>query len=240
MWRRVIRDYFAAFRWEKIKAGKQVVAWVNCFNFLFVLPLSWQIFSSAEATARFYLVMLPVIFTLFALSLYPAMLPKIMYLCPMSWEQRMEYLNKSRLVRILVPLVMLSVGVAILSGMGMVSWNFGVGVLLNEILFAVFAASVMNENGYGALDANGKRVVDWDSKTGILEGCMTFLVIITVFVYAGITWDITMPWWGSLLLIGIPTALELPIVIYFCRRWPENVKRVLWFESVQNISKERE
>ena len=61
-----------------------------------------------------------------------------------------------------------------------------------------------------------------------------------VFVYVGKEWDTTMPWWGSLLLVAIPAALELPIVIWFCRRWPENVRKVLWFESTQNISRERE
>lgn len=240
MWKRVIRDYFAAFRWEKIKTAYQKSNWWIFINLLFVLPGCWQVYSSAEASARFYLAMLPFAFSLLVLSLYPAMLPKIMYLCPMSWAQRMDYLNKSRWVRILVPLAMLSMGVAVLSCMGMAPWTFCIGVFSNQILFSVFSASVINENGYGALDVNGKRVMDMDSKTGILEGCMGIVAVFTVFGYAGITWDETMPWWGSLLLVAIPAALELPIVIWFCRRWPENVKKVLWFESTQNISKERE
>ncbi len=240
MWKRVIRDYFAAFRWEKIKAAYPMSNWLMFINLLFVLPGCWQIYSSAEASARYYLTMIPFVFTMFVLSLYPAVLPKIMYLCPMSWAQRMEYLNKSRWIRILVPLGILIVGMVVLSGMGMAPWTFCIGVFINQILFSVFTASIINENGYGTLDANGRRVMDMDSKTGILEGCMAIVAMFTVFVYAGITWDNAMPWWVSLLLIGIPTALELPMVIWFCRRWPENVKRVLWFESVQNISKERE
>lgn len=240
MWKRVIRDYFAAFRWEKIKAAYQKSNWWIFINLLFVLPGCWQIYSNAEASARFYLAMVPIAFSLFVLSLYPAMLPKIMYLCPMSWEQRMEYLNKSRWVRILVPLVILIVGLVVLSGMGMAPWTFCIGVFINQILFSIFSASVINENGYGALDVNGKRVMDMDSKTGIFEGGMGVVAVFTAFVYAGIIWDETMPWWGSLLLIAIPAALELPMVIWFCRRWPETVQRVLWFESTQNISKERE
>lgn len=241
MWKRVIRDYFAAFRWEKLKAGAKVGNWWMFVNFLFVLPVIWKIYEREGAWLQYYLVAMPFLFSLFVISAYPAVLPKMMYLCPMSPAERKEYMNKSRIVRIVIPMCLSLIGVGGLQMLGIGHWMLGLAFLANQLQFSIVAASIINQNGYGALDANGKRVVDMDSKGGILMGGILVIALITSSIHAGFAWDSTIPWWGWLLLIGIPTAMELPIVIWFCRHWPEAVEKALIYETaVKIVAKKKE
>jgi len=168
------------------------------------------------------------------LSIYPAVLPKILYLCPMSKHARKEYLEKSRVVRIgfASGISLCSIGIGVL--LGFTEWIYLASIFSNHFLLILVLASIINENGYGALDVNGKRVMDWDSKAGILEGCMIGIVTITAFIQTSIEWDDTSLLEGILLWV-IPATLELPIVVWFCKHWSENVERALCYETAVNI-----
>lgn len=234
MWKRVMRDYFAAFRWEKIKKAAKGGDWWMYPYFALVLPAGLQIFHNTKSAMTYFLVMLPILFGLFVLSIYPAVLPKIMYLCPMSKHARRDYLEKSRVVRIAIAsgISLISIGIVIL--LGITEWYYLAAIFSNHFLFALTMSSIINKNGYGTLDVNGKRVVDWDSKAGILEGCMLLIVLITAFIQTDVVWENTSLLGGVLLWI-IPAALELPIVVWFCKQWPENVERALCYETAVKI-----
>lgn len=237
MWKRVIRDYFAAFRWGKLKAGTEAGNWWMSIQFLFVLPVIWKMYEREGAWLQYYLVVVPLLFISFVLSLYPAVLPKIMYLCPVSPKERREYMNKSRIVRIVIPMCLSLIGVVIMGSLGNCHWILMLAVYTNHLFFAIFAASVTQ---YGTLDANGKRVIDMDTKVGILQGCMLVIAIITAFIQAGFAWDGNTGWVAWVLLCGIPTAIELPIVIWFCRHWPEAAEKAMLYETAVKIVAKKE
>ena len=240
MWKRVIRDYFAAFRWGKLKVGAAVGNWWLFVYFLFVLPVLWRTYERENAMLQYLAIMVPFLFSLFVISAYPAVLPKMMYLCPVSPGERQEYMNQSRIVRIVIPMCLSLIGIVVLQVLAIGHWMLGIAVLVNQLQFSIVAASIVNQNGYGALDANGKRVVDMDSKGGILMGAILVVALITSFIHAEVAWDNTVPWWGWLMLIGIPTAMELPIVIWFCRHWPESVEKALVYETAVDIVVKKE
>lgn len=234
MWKRVIRDYFAAFRREKLKEAAKTGNWWMYPYFALVLPACLQVFRDVQSTTAYFLVMIPILFSSFVLSVYPATLPKIMYLCPMSNSARKEYMEKSRVVRSAIAAGISLISITIVALLGVAEWIYLVAIFSNHCMFALVMSSIINENGHGTLDVNGKRVVDWDSKAGILEGCMLVIVMITAFIQASVEWEDTSLLEGSLLW-AIPAVLELPIVVWFCRHWSENVERALCYETAVNI-----
>lgn len=239
MWKRVIRDYIAAFRWERIKESQKVGNWWLYSYMAFVLPLSLQIFKEDQTTIKYFSVIIPILFCTFVIAIYPMVLPKIMYLCPMSKPARRRYLEQSRILRIAVVAGMSLISIIIMAMHGVSEWFYMISVFTNHVLFAVCMASTVNKNGYGTLDVNGKRVVDWDSKTGIFEGCMMVITLVTAYVQACVDWS-EASLVGGLLLLIIPTAVELPMVIWLSKRWPDNVERALCFETANTSCKERE
>lgn len=234
MWKRVIRDYFAAFRWEKSKEASKEGKWWMYPYVAFILPACLQVFRDAQATVAYFLVMIPILFSLFVLSVYPAMLPKIMYLCPMNKEARREYLEKSRVVRITIATGLSFFSVLVMALLGVTEWLYLVSVFSNHLMFTLVLTSVANEDDMGKLDANNQLAMNMDPKAGILWLCMLVIVIITAFIQADVEWeDISLL--EGILLWAIPAALELPIVVWFCRRWPENVERALFYETAVTI-----
>ena len=153
--------------------------------------------------------------------------------------ERRRYLEKSRVVRVAVVAGVSLISITVMAILGASEWFYMLSVFTNHFMLGVFMASVVNENGYGTLDSNGRRIVDWDSKTGIFEGCMMVVSIATAYIQASVNWKNTSIV-GGLLLLLIPLALELPMVIWLCRHWPENVERAICYEKAKKLCEERE
>lgn len=234
MWNRVIRDYFAAFRVGNLKEKIQFSNWWTFIYFLFLFPIIMQYLDTPGDIVRHFCIMIPLMYSVFVLTLHPAVMPKILYLCPMSKAARKEYMEKSRWMRIVVSSGVSLLGVIGLWIQGATPWLYGLAVLINLILFHIVFASIVNKNGYGTLDANGRRVMDMESKQGFMEGCMMLVTMITAIVQVAFPWG-ELLWWQGLLWIGIPTVIELPIVIWFLRHWPQMVERALQYETAVKL-----
>lgn len=238
MMRRVIRDYFAAFRWHKIKEENKANSLWMIIYFTFFLPLlTIKTMRSWEGILIFDFVTFPIIFCMFAEVLHPMALPKIMYLCPMSREMRRDYIVKAVFFRIAFPLTMGVLAVVILLLSGKCDWLCGIGILLNDITFCVFLGSGINTNRYGKKDENGQKTANMDSGNGIMELVMIVTTLLICLIYSSeLTSDTLLPVWGKAILIGVILFLSVPITIQYLKGWQKAVERAISYESCYMVN----
>ena len=139
MLQKVVRDYIGAFHWEKIKKtyknGAVSILWL--YTYLLILYPAIIDLNREDSIGlfRYYITVVPILFSVFTLTLAELRLPKQMLLCPLDENERKKYLYQLFTIRILVP-VLSGAAACILYGW----WNGGIGpkpVLTN--LFAVFS-----------------------------------------------------------------------------------------------------
>lgn len=89
---KVIRDYFDAYRWEKMKNMTKNGGWWTYFYIICIFPVILQVFDHVEFAACYYSVVLPMMWELLESQMLPMGLTKIQYLCPMEEKDRKHYL----------------------------------------------------------------------------------------------------------------------------------------------------
>lgn len=242
MMRRVIRDYFAAFRWQKMKEENQIGSLWMIIYFTFFLPLlTLKTMRSWEGLLIFNLVTFPIMFCIFAEVLHPMVLPKMMYLCPMSREIRREYIVKAGLFRIAAPLSLGILAVVILLISGKCDWLCGIGILLNDITFCTFVGSGINTNGYRKVRENGQRIFDMDSGNGVMEIVIIVTALLMCIIYSSeLTSDTPLPVWGKGILIGVVLFISVPITVHYLKGWRGAVERAISYESSYVANGQRE
>lgn len=228
MTQKVIRDYFAAFRFQKIKEAGGKNAWWCPVYFLSIAPLVLQVFESTTTMMSYYLIVLPIFFSVFASAVHKTKLPKIMYLCPMDTNQRKEYIIKSCTVRIAVSLMVDIVCVLILFLSGVAHLVMALGILLNSTLLSAVLGSGINANVYGTLLTNGT-----DSKTK-LEVLEVFIYIV-MFLAAMAQYFLLGAGYNGLaakiLSAGVPLLICLPMTVVYLTHWKESVERNMTYEG---------
>ena len=238
MTKRIIKDYFTAFRWSRVRETFANEQWWLFFYFLFCLPIACRYFDTRESTLAYLMVNIPFVFTLFAAPLHPAALPKLLYLCPMSKEMRKEYIVKACYIRVGFPIL---IGIAcgiILLWQGICDWICGVGILLNLVILAVIMGSGINKNGCGKKLENGQRAMDMDTKKGIYEAACLILAFLVSLTYASIlAWETSVAIWVKCLPLGVILLIQLPITLKYLSYWQESVENAAYYESSISSSK---
>lgn len=231
MAKRAVRDYFLALRWQKIKESLKNKGWWWYVYFLTCLPLVLGAYKELESAITFYLLGFPLIFTMF-LSVQQSMrLPKMMYLCPMSKEERKEYIIHSFVVRITVPIVINILCIALLILCGFCNPISALGMFISNVLFSIVYCSGINVNGYGRITEQGNRVIDIDTREHFLEvGMLLVHALIFAFSYGMITEGYADLPVDKILSIGLPLVIELPLTIAYFRHWNEAVIRTMTYE----------
>lgn len=229
MMRQVIRDYFTAFRWQKIKETYKYNNWWLFIYSLTFLPMGAQ---TKESALTYLLILIPFLFCMFSASLHPMFLPKIMYLCPMSTSTRREYVVKSGFFQISVSVAVGTLGVLGLLICGISDWISGAGIWLNHAIFSVFLGSGANPRGYGKISETGQRVVDMDSKQGILEffNILIAILLSTAYIFM-LSWDTSPAWWVKWIFIGISIFIQLPFTLNYLKYWPKTVDEIMLYEN---------
>ena len=186
MTKRVLRDYFAAFRWQKIKESQKKGAWWTGIYFLSMCPALLQAFDNLASILLYYLIAIPLVFAMYVPTIHNMRLPKIMYLCPLNMEQRREYIIKSCAVRIIASLLINIIGVIILLACGICDWLMAISIFLNLALLSVEIGSGININGYGKITDEGHRVIDPKDKKELLEMWVCLVALLTFLAQYGI------------------------------------------------------
>lgn len=232
MTKRIVRDYFTAFRWSRIKETYAKEQWWLFLYLLIILPLICQFYDTKESTLAYWMVYIPFFFAMFAAPLHPPVLPKMLYLCPMSREMRREYIVKSCYIRVCIPIVIGIVGVAILLWQGICDWICGAGILLNLVLFATMMGSGVNAKGYGKKLENGQRVMNMDTAQGIYEAISLILAYLVSMLYAFLlATDANAMQWVKWVLIGATLLIQLPVTLKYLSYWQESVENSIYYEG---------
>lgn len=233
MWNMVIGDYFRSFTWGNIKERiKNDFATVfGALSWIFVMNVG--VFEGRDEQILFFCVALPLWVGGFNTRCCTLSLPKIMYLCPMSVASRKEYLQKLRLLRMGI-----SVIVSVLSGILYVSMGgyvvYAVAIVWNQCVLHYALACDTNEFGWGRLEVNGTKSVDMDSQRGLMElfvhiavYMMAFIQILVFVVDGNLVLGVVM--------LGISLLIEMPMIVWFWKRWPEYLEQELFYETTDRI-----
>lgn len=228
----VIRDYISGFRISRIREryGSQFFgAMYFGIYLLAIAPISLGN-AEVETYVNYYILACVTMFSIYSVWTHPVGMSKLMYLCPMSEMERWDYLMKSYLLKIGVPLLTALVTSGALCAAGRINWAYAMLVFAGNA-GVILCNSLLLE----------KRVrEDLKQKKGILlsgswDGWDTLGIITAffwvVFLLIGVTWQSEM-----LSVVGIVTALimsaiELPLTMRILR----NVRKVM--ELTMNYEK---
>ncbi len=227
-----IKDYFGGFRWGRIKEAYKGGGWWTPIFLMTVLPAATRFFETQKSTLAYVLVYGPILFCLFAAPLHSIMLPKLMYLCPMSRENRRKYIVASTVIRIGVPMLLGVLGAGILLARGICDWICEVGVLLNIISFSLMLGSGTNHNGFGKMSEEGQRVMNFDTRAGVWESFGLMLALLLGMAYPFVlAWDTPVPQWVKWLFLGFQLLAQLPITIKYMGFWKPSVEGAVYYEN---------
>lgn len=239
MWKMVIGEYFKSLTWGNIKENANY----GTFSF-FLVYIAWspilqnvlenkEAWGTKEELIAWVCVVLPLVLGKLSAACFPAGLSKIMYLCPMNAEERKVYLNKKCVVRMAAPAFVSLIGAIIYLCMGGY-FLYAVAMVCNHGALYICLACDTNTYGMGTQDDKGNYVMDQDSKRGLME----FFISITVYVTAATHMAVLAKegsFVGGWLMLGIILAIELPMVIWFVKHWPEYVKKELYYETTDRV-----
>lgn len=231
MTKRVLRDYFATFRWQKIKESHKTGSWWPGIYFLSVCPALLHVFDDYESILLYYLITIPLVFSMFVPTMHNMRLPKLMYLCPLNTEQRREYIVKSGAVRIIMSVLLDIIGVSILLACGICDWLMAISIFLNLALLSVAIGSGININGYGKITDKGYRVIDPKNKKELLEMWVCLVALLTFLAQYGIVSYEGKSLLLRIIAIGLPLVVLLPPTIAYLRFWKQAVADNMTYEG---------
>lgn len=239
MWKMVLGDYFRAFTWRNIKESMKyrffdfMLVYISFYPFLGWVLGNKEEFGTVKEVVAFLCVILPLLFGSLSTGCFRAGLSKIMYLCPMNAASRREYLNKKCMVRIAAPAM-----VSLISGIVYVILGgyplYGLAFVLNHCALYICGACNTNMYVWGTQDDKGNYVMDQESKRGLLEGFIRIAVYIVALVHMAVGAG-EGSYVSSGLMIGIALLIEVPMVVWFVKHWPEYVEKELFYETTDRM-----
>ena len=229
MWNWVIRDYFAAFRWEKVKVWLKSGAWWYPFYIGIFMP-----FMLARNTGGiiFYFTSLPIMFCMVSEALHRETLPKIMFLCPMQREERMLYVERTFGFRMLFTTM---IGVV----MAGILWMMGVYDVMVLLLF-VWNIWVLSFVFCGICNTKGTSIRDPKKEAELVsrigggaEGANMISSIISVYAMACFAcWTGDVYIGVKLFVLAIALFVQLPLAIKTMKKWKTRLMRACSFERI--------
>lgn len=226
----VLKNYIKSFTWNNIKERYINGNWFSIIYLCLIMPLILSGQDEDNSSILCLLIMLPNIFAMFASILFPSILPKLMYLCPMSKEMRKDYLIKACMIRTAVPVVFTILMIGILLFIGWIDWICSFGILLNNTIFAVFLGSGINLNGYGKRNEKDQKAIPMDDAFSLYEFGILFSATMISLGYSAVVMA-TDPLWVRFLFIGITLLVPLSLTISYLKYWPSAVENALTYEN---------
>ncbi len=227
---RVIKDYFAAFRWGNFKGKVANFAYLIVYFFT-ILPTVAGFFETWESTLIYVLVMIPTIHILNSGALHIMKMPKMMYMVPLTKDMKREYIVKSAIFRICFCSFLGMICTVPLVIMGLCSVITYAVLVYDYVTFALLLCG-MNER-YGLEERNVWQETRSDCR-GLIQGIDMIITVISLFGIASmLSWNINE---GKArvyenLIFAIPAILfQLPLTIKHMTYWDTAVDKALSYE----------
>lgn len=173
MFKKALYDYIGALHWENIKKNSNFSSVWLVIYMLFMLPL--QIISrkdDLDTIIRYYGIMIIFLVGMYATAIVKLSLPKQMYLCPLSKEERKKYLNCLCWIKIFLPIVIW----LIVQTIGFIAgWSIWQNMINTLCMFSTMVSMTISPaNGFGASRTEEEKKM---SKIPVFKGLTTISVI---------------------------------------------------------------
>ncbi len=233
MWRWVIKDYFAAFRWGKIKDWLKTGDWFWIVYFLVLLPYIFNFFEKDEYMIIYYILMIPAGYCLISEALHENMLPKLFYLCPMEKEERKGYVECKFVFAMLVP--------AMLGGIfAIILWVFShchpvtaIMYWVNVVILGITTSSCLGKRKVKIPKAGSALMQTVNTSEGIVRGNL----IVTLFSILGMGMmlcnEVSIEGWCKWVFVSIAVFLQLPFTIKYLSGWNKAVENAVGYAKTK-------
>lgn len=234
MFQKIVRNYLAGFRWGQIK---KAYAGGGVFEFMYsliLLPIFCRLYEKWEYILIYWMVMLPVMFCRFADPMHPMTLPKMMYLCPLSEEERRSFVRGSGRLHMAVPVLMEIISLVILGVGGLMDPICALGILLGISMLSVWCCGMSRRDAKWC--ERYKVKFDMSTTEGIREMFGIMFGIVSVFIFAFIRcWDDRVSVRAKLIWLGITAILQIPLALGQRRVWKKTVEEAAFYEKEGNL-----
>lgn len=231
MLKNIICDYIDGFRWSRIRQVYQKGGWYTYLYFITVFPVFTGFYEKAEEAVTYYLVMMPILFCMFASPMHPMAMPKIMYLCPLDRHKRYQYISWSGYLHIIVPFLLGLLGILGLAVLGKTDFLSASGILINVTLMSVFCCGI-NRKGFGDSTPDGKRCFNMNSGWGVCETAGIMITMISDYCYSALLCCYHPVYhWAIWILLCFGILVQVPLAICYLKGWQGAVERALDYET---------
>ncbi len=143
---RVVRDYFRSFKMKKKAVFERLFTMLAPFW----VPILYSVDIVSEEQSGLYgwiyfFGMIVLTIGMLGIAMNPLQVPKVMYLCPLSEEERKEYLSKLFQIRFWIPASIFIIG----RGVAWILLPISVAYLIFDVmlLFAIYASNYLIVTG---------------------------------------------------------------------------------------------
>ena len=230
MWKWVVRDYFAAFRWEKSKEWLKNNGWWFVFYFSFLLPSCFNMWSKGLSIGVYLTVALPFVYSVVSTGVHDKALPKVMYLCPMEQQVRKEYITRSYLFRIFVIVFLNLVAAVLLMILRISDVVTACMIVGNGVFWAVASSGLGRQRLEPAVMERLKSTTPY--AMGNMETGLGMVSALSQFgLVCMLCWDTPVAWWVKWIFVGVAVVLQLPLKIRLLKNWDKTMERAISYEA---------
>ncbi len=233
MWRWVIRDYFVAFRWGKIKDWLKSGDWFWVFYFWVLLPNMIGFNEKAEYIVLYYILSMPVGYCLISEALHENLLPKMFYLCPMEKEQRKAYVERKFIFAMIVP--------AILGGIfAVIIWAFShchpltaIMYWVNVVILGILTSSFLGKRKVKIPKEGSNQSETVNTTSGAVVGNL----IVTLFSIYGMGMmlcnEVSIESWCVWVFVSVAIFVQLPLLIKHLSGWNKAMENAVGYAKTR-------
>lgn len=228
-----MKDYFAAFRWGKIKEWLKEGGLFWTIYFMTLLPYIVGFTDKGADMILYYILMIPVGYCLVSENVHENVLPKLFYLCPMEKEQRKAYVERKFLFAIIVPAILGGVFAIILWAVRqcnpLVVIMYWVDIVFLGITTGPFLGKcrVPRSKGNNILNKSGY------TRVGIEAGIM----IISLFSIFGmgvmLCAETPVESWVVWVFVSVAVFVQLPLTMKHLSGWNKAVENAVGYAKTR-------
>lgn len=232
MWRWVIKDYFTSFSWYRMKDRMKSGDLFWAIYMVTLLPLMCGIFEQWEYTMIYYLMMLPIGFSMLSLAFQKSRLPKIFYICPMEKAVRRAYIERKFLFSVLVSAFIGGVSTVLLLVLQLCHPLTAGVYFFNMLVISVFSDKIFIRTV--EIPKESAIQLETVESEGIAEGVASLLSVLGTFAMSMVlSFGPSVESWCKWIFLGGAVVLILPLAIKGLTGWNGAVERALSYEVIK-------
>lgn len=217
----IVRDYFRAIKISRLK-GRETNG-LFLLSYFIVMPVligvSGNVNFRREYMTAFIGILLPMALCCLDTLFRSPGLDKMMYLCPMSREERKKYIYGMYCFGVAVRMLVSLMGICIIIPFSHCDLFSAVQILLNDFLIAVMTAS------------EGSRENDRMNREIQRQILIIALAFISNIIETAIVADELPDFWVKLALFGIFAIVQLPMALKHGRYQKQKLDDAVYYET---------